>query len=601
LDSSLTDPNPSIKRKRIHLFIVILLCGFGLSLLVNTIWEGYVLKLGYPFDTFLFDPESIFQDFKLPFQIATDPYSPLRDPADLTSDPLTAPSIVDGKHWNLNRRGYVYFPFAYWIVLPFRIFILQGIGLIVFWLISCVIFVTIIFNKIRKDSDVLHAVICCFCSYPFLFLLNRSNFEFFVFVFSYIFIHFYKRKPWLSIISLAFAIAMKLLPIGYILLLMRDRRYKQATMSLGLAGLLNIFGYELYPGGLIRNISTHLENLRISSIFYVLDGRDIAFNSNIASGIKYLLVLLVPTQNLENINLQASGAINITIIALTVFICIWSLFIEQEFWKKTLIITCGILLIPSSSADYRLILFYIPFFLWLESPRHSRNFDTVYCVLFGLLFIPKSYFHLSAFPQVSGSVLFNPVLMLIFIVAISVENLRQVNFHETRENALKIYSAYKYLIAVFLCSVLVIGLFISNINASREEPIPDNLGTIAIFKSFGARAEIASDYESAIGYYSQWIVLEPQNPEPRLGMAQAQLMNTGYWESYEEYKKVLFMPNLTVGQKIISQKGIQDAFFNVYCAMQIKHRFEWAHLLQDEYLTLGQNLMQSSPVRCPSQ
>ena len=265
---------PTQTPKPVHIQIVlwILLGGFALSLLCNYIIGNY-LKEGYPYNTFFFRPDATFLDFELPYKIADNPYGPLMDPAQKTSNPLAMPDIVPGATWEINQFGPVYFPFAYWLILPFRLFP-AAISLLLYLTICIGIFLYICYQEIYKIAGLSITLVIGILSYPQLFLLDRGNFEFFIFIFIYMFFLFYTREPWLSASFLAFAIAAKFVPIGYVLILLGDRKYKQAFFTLSVAALLNLAGYALYPGGLMTNITAHLQNLRISSVIYA-DGRNV--------------------------------------------------------------------------------------------------------------------------------------------------------------------------------------------------------------------------------------------------------------------------------------------------------------------------------------
>ena len=66
----------------------------------------------------------------------------------------------------------------------------------------------------------------------------------------------------------------------------------------------------------------------------------------------------------------------------------------------------------------------IPLFLFINESEHER-IDWLYLVLFGLLLIPKDYYHLLVLSEASISVFLNPLLMFSIVTLIVVTGLRQ--------------------------------------------------------------------------------------------------------------------------------------------------------------------------------
>lgn len=567
-----------LKYRRISLVIKILLIGFGISLMINFILGNY-LKLGYPFNTFLFRTEVIFRDFIYPNNIAADPYSTLLEKTVAGGISWKLPEIIKGDLWIKNGLGPLYFPFAYWIAYPFHL-LPFGSAILAFWIISVLIFVLICFKQIRRPAGVGRALLVCVLSYPFLFLVDRSNFEIFIFLFVYLFFLWYDRHPWLSAGALAFATAMKFLPIGYVILYLRDRKYKQAIFTGGLAFVLNVAGYALYPGGLISNIRAHLFNLRLSSLYYGFIGSDVAFNSSLSSGVKYLFLLFWPKPDLEAAGLAAAGVISWLIPLVAGIVLIYFFLLEKERWKQATLVTCLILLLPASSADYRLLLIYVPFFLWLDTPAQSY-YDYIYAFLFAGLFIPKSYFHLPVLPEISISVLVNPLLMLGLIGLIVVEKMKELSrLKITIKGLWSSLPGWQKWGAVILAGIMVVWL------ASLEFPTPAKASPTAVtqqLSALGLSAENDRNYLEAIGYYEQWKALEPANPDARLSLAHAYLEYNENWIAFQQYKKAIWLYSPGTEKSRQADAGLQIAMEDSVCDMVRKQEFESAKLIQTEF------------------
>ena len=87
-------------------------------------------------------------------------------------------------------------------------------------------------------------------------------------------------------------------------------------------------------------------------------------------------------------------------------------------------------LLPYISADYKLIHIFIPMLLFINCEKES-SFRLLSAILFGLLLIPKAYYHFSGIvsaesgaPDISISIIINPLIMLIFSIVIMYEGLK---------------------------------------------------------------------------------------------------------------------------------------------------------------------------------
>jgi hypothetical protein len=99
-------------------------------------------------------------------------------------------------------------------------------------------------------------------------------------------------------------------------------------------------------------------------------------------------------------------------------------------WKQVALLIFSFNLLPYISADYKLIHIFIPMLLFINCEKESK-FRLLSAILFGLLLIPKAYYHFSGIvsaesgaPDISISIIINPLIMLIFTIAIMYEGLR---------------------------------------------------------------------------------------------------------------------------------------------------------------------------------
>ena len=78
-------------------------------------------------------------------------------------------------------------------------------------------------------------------------------------------------------------------------------------------------------------------------------------------------------------------------------------------------------LLPYASNNYKLIHFFIPLYLYINTDRKEK-IDILYVILFSLLLIPKNFRFIIKYEFYSG-VLIDPLIMLILISVIIINGL----------------------------------------------------------------------------------------------------------------------------------------------------------------------------------
>ncbi len=74
---------------------------------------------------------------------------------------------------------------------------------------------------------------------------------------------------------------------------------------------------------------------------------------------------------------------------------IYTVFLEKQLWRRVAILVLVMLLLPPLSADYKLLLIYLPLYLFIDCDERSR-LDPAFLAIFGLLLIPKDYGYVSS-------------------------------------------------------------------------------------------------------------------------------------------------------------------------------------------------------------
>ena len=587
------------KSKEINEYFLIiistLVIGFFLSISYMYISDTY-LNYGYPYNTFLFKPNGAFRDFFFPYVISSNPYSQYSqiniDIKEFISNILFPPTFIDHELWTRNASGPLYFPFSYLLSKIFTIFN-PVIGLIIFWLVSIFSFGFIcIKNTFQISKSKIYGVLIFLLSYPFYFLLDRSNIEIFVFIFIYIFVFYYDKYPLISLVSITFAISMKFFPIFFLLLYLSEKKYKFFFLSLIFSFAITIFGYLIYPGGLITNMNAHLLNLRVSSLQYQIRGQDIAYNHSLLSGVNYLLLLFNQTiHSSESFSWLIQFA-NIVKLIFGLLISLWIVAYKQERWKKILLITCLMLLIPNSSGDYRLMHFYIPFFFILNNFATSNL--KKYLFTCSLLFVPKNFLHLNLIPEANIGVFINPLLMIILCTFCIVEDINSKRLHEYLEKLKTVngkFTLSRYLIFFSIILSIFLILFFSN-RYLHEVNTKRNSESIPKLVLAAEAEEIKGEWSISSSYYQQLVILQPFVLDTQLKYAEIVFLNHEFSTAYSLYSKIKSDFELSDEE----EKNVDDRLLLIYPIIVKKYIQNNQFFLADRFIKQFETSFTEFPV-----
>jgi hypothetical protein len=388
--------------QKLNLISPIVFFGTGISLLYH-FGVGYFFKLSYPYNTFLFRPEDRFMDFMWPYTIAANPY-------------------------HIPRPDFQNFPTLYRMASIFTL-LKPDLALQVFLGFFTLGILLISFSQIeafRRRStliDVFYLFALVFFSYPVLIAFDRANYEIVVFFCLYLYIALYRRYPLISAGFLAIAVALKAFPVIMGLLLLSDKKYKEIVCAAGITVMITLMSYASFPGGMILNIDHHLRNLSLYNHIYATGNEGLGFGHSLFGALKFILYLIQPELITHGTPKKLIlGYIALT-IALLIATSIYVLKIEKSFWKKFTLLVCALNLLPLVSGDYKLLHLFVPLYFFLHSQERLST-DVITAILFALLLIPKSYWHLPGLPEVSIAVLLNPILMLTMVILIVKQGLK---------------------------------------------------------------------------------------------------------------------------------------------------------------------------------
>ncbi len=399
------------KIKKVFLLANIVLTGFALSVTIYYILGQY-LHFPYPFNTLLFYPSDAFNDFKVPTKIIQD------------FAPYAKPNLM------IN-----YFPLAYIIMFPFSLINNSYVAYAIFASIFLVGFIYLNNKNVRCESltkiqNFQNVFILTFLPFPLLYILDRGNFDMFIFFLFAGFIYAFKSEKYLlSAILLAVENAIKPFPLLFLLLFLQKKKYKEIFLSIITTGALIIGGFLIFKGSFWNQITVFIQSLYLFKLTSIIDTgltNGMSHNSSLFTALKFIFCQnnnIIPTLLLVKIY----NYICLIIASFTLFFA-WR---EKIFWRKITLLSLLMLLLPFIVGDYKLIFLFIPIWLFLNTKEQSK-FDGAYTTLFGILLIPKKIFLFWAHKQgltqlLTYGVLINPFIMLIFIGLIVFEQVKLKN------------------------------------------------------------------------------------------------------------------------------------------------------------------------------
>lgn len=385
----------------------IVLFGFTIATFRNYIFSQY-LQLTYPLNTFLFIPANHFSDFfdMLKVCSGSNPYG------------------VGGE------SGSSYFPVANSIMFLLGLtgypYVSLGIVYVIFITVLG-FYIKTMFGMKLTIENLPAFIIITLTTYPFLFNLDRGNIDMAVFIFLVGFFYFHdKGKPLLSILFLALAISMKLYPAVFLILLLKDKKYKEIAAIAALSVLLTLSALLSFTGTITENIQALLRNLgsfnQDFNSFYGLQHNLSLYG--VIRVVTFIFMTLIHGEVIHGVFRDAIPWYSMAVLVLFFGICIYILFFENRKWKNITILTIVMLIFPNVSFDYRLIFLFIPLVYFFREGTDSK-FRNLYLLLFSLLLVPHNYIYL--YWDISTGVLIYPTLMVLILGLIFFDKIRMKN------------------------------------------------------------------------------------------------------------------------------------------------------------------------------
>ena len=217
--------------------------------------------------------------------------------------------------------------------------------------------------------------LCITLSFPFIFIIERGNSLLAVFLFIMFYFRFYNDKNKLlrelSFISLALAAAIKLTPAILGVLLLMERRWKEAIRTIIYGVILFFVPFSFFDGG-FGNIPLFIRNLGLQLDKYKYEA---------GCTLKGYLLHYYPYFSAENFNTLSAVCSVITII-----VCVLMLFAAIFTHRKCdrLLYLCLIMIIlPSHSGAYCIVYIVPAIIAFLNEDKEKKLILDKYIILGG--------------------------------------------------------------------------------------------------------------------------------------------------------------------------------------------------------------------------
>jgi hypothetical protein len=238
-----------------------------------------------------------------------------------------------------------------------------------------------------------------FCSYPFLFMLDRGNWEGFVFLLSWFYLLGYKRKaPWSWVfLSLAALIKPQAVLLGALPVL--DRDWRHAAKAGVLSAVLGTILLAVLPGPVTETVRGMRSAVDWFFKAHLWPKYTVRFNHTIFGMVKGALFQLHGQELRHRFWEKLSHVLEAGLLT-SGLSSLWRKRNGLSFERKALVPIVLLLSVPAISFDYTLVHLFPVFFLLVGAMRITENpIDGEDLLpLFCLILAPKQIFLGRVFP-----------------------------------------------------------------------------------------------------------------------------------------------------------------------------------------------------------
>ncbi|MBQ8202853.1 MAG: DUF2029 domain-containing protein [Clostridia bacterium] len=258
-----------------------------------------------------------------------------------------------------------------------------GLVLYTFLLIfSCLVLYKLI--RIRDDGSLvekLFPVVLLLGTVPFWYCFERGNIILQMLILLLFFLRFYKSENKFlreaALICLAISVSIKIYPVFFGLLLIKDKMWKEASRCVLYGAAVFFLPFFLYDG--FGSVIQMVENIFATDAKMQTFG--LGYRVNISNTLDFL-------SRWTGLDLIPSDTFTFAFVGVTTAI---TLIFTKEAWKVQAALAGAIILVAGFSYTYCLIYMVLPLVTFFEKGESHGFLDKVYMILFVCMFAPFAF------------------------------------------------------------------------------------------------------------------------------------------------------------------------------------------------------------------
>lgn len=279
--------------------------------------------------------------------------------------------------------------------------------LILVYVICCIIIFELV-RKNMKGSEILRygVAVTVILSFPMLFSIERGNNTLFASIFTMIYLFEYdscsKCRREIALISLAVAAATKLFPAIFGILLLYQKRWKDALRTVLYGAALSVLPFFFFGGGFQYNYTLWIRNIRLAAEMHSpFEGCSIAA----------VIAGFVPA----SIATEKGRLFLLVVNYLSCILLLFSAPLYRHRWETILAVTI-VVLSAQGQSWYYCLLYLIPFIIMFLS---EEEFSLRCMCIWGAIVLMMTPYRLMS------NTLCNSIYISIFIIWLIIEGSRQ--------------------------------------------------------------------------------------------------------------------------------------------------------------------------------
>ena len=295
----------------------------------------------------------------------------------------------------------------------------QGGQLALFiYLTFIIIFIFLIIFIYLKEQNILikiSGIVSIFLSIPFLYSIERGNIILYSFAGALFFCLFFNSKNKIAremaLVALAFSAGIKIYPAILGLLLLLEKRYRDAFRCI-IYGISFFFLPFIFFGG-VKEVWNLIDSIQQSSIYFGNTYGGVGYKINFENTLKIYEALF----GIKTININIIvGGISLALFFLSIF--------QKTTWKRIAMLLLIIIGTPAFSYNYTSIFLIIPWIMLFSDNKFNRM-NMYYFILLTIILlpIPLGVIQIDSEWPLTGNTLLVSTIILLLAVSLIVETI----------------------------------------------------------------------------------------------------------------------------------------------------------------------------------